>query len=210
MLQLTRYFLKLSLVFSALIFMSCGSPLDYYSQSHGLCQNSEALASGYLVTGECHTLSWGGSFPITLNLDQNLPPIFFQAFEKAINTWHSALGRSVFQLRTGLSNSNNVKLLAQDEWKNTGGEDLQQARTVYRYEKNKIVDFNILFNNVLQYSLDINTNTVHLTTLITHELGHVLGLAHTQGGLMNAILPNGVERQPEHSDIQKIVNLYFF
>ncbi len=204
-----RMFLKLSLVISSFILLSCGEIFQSSNASTpSTCTDQKTLASGYLVSGKCEILSWGSISPITLNLDPNLPDYFFQAFNEAIKVWHQKLGRTVFEIKIGLGSKNNVKLLSLQEWIKTGGIIEQQARTLYQYQGNQLVSTDILFNAYFSYSLDARRDAVHLPTLVIHELGHVLGLSHSEAGLMQPILPNGTTRVPEVNEITKVTSLY--
>jgi hypothetical protein len=48
-----------------------------------------------------------------------------------------------------------------------------------------------------------------LLTVLTHELGHVLGMAHTDNGLMSATLGAGTRSKDLAADQQAITNLDF-
>ena len=189
--------------------MSCGEAFDNRSPSNiaNTCQDQNALASGYLVSFQCQALSWG-YFPVQLHLDSNLPEIFFNAFDQATKEWNKELGFEAFTLAIGKNTSNNITLLTPNEWATSGGTLDQQARTLYKYVGNKFISTDIVFNGRLKFSLDSLYDSVHLPTLVKHELGHVLGFAHIEEGLMQTILPNSITRDVATSEIQKIMRLY--
>ena len=156
---------------------------------------------------QCQALSWE-TLPVKLNLDPNLPQIFFDAFDQATKEWNKELGFTAFELAIGKGSYNNISLLTTNTWTTSGGSLDQQARTLYKYEGNKFISTDVVFNGKLNFSLTPSADSVHLPTLVKHELGHVLGLAHIEEGLMQTILPNSVTRAVGSSEVQKVTNLY--
>jgi len=205
-----RRMLLLCLVLVSLFAMSCGSIFSSpTTNTYSLCQDVQALNSGYLVSYQCQALSWNLEvFPIVLHLDQNLPTSFFTAFDQIAQEWNGILGFEVFKLDIGLQSNNNIRLLSALEWQQTGGDPKQQARTIYKYTGNRFLAVDILFSDAFNYALGPVNHGVDLFTLVRHELGHVLGLGHTADGLMQKVLPNNVSRSIANSDIQKVDNLY--
>ncbi len=204
-----KLFLKIFLTLSCFIVISCGEVFQNQSPSSisSTCQDNNALSSGFLVSFQCQALSWN-NFPVKLNLDSHLPQIFFDAFLQATKEWNKELGFVAFELAIGSATYNNITLLTPHEWTTSGGTLDQQARTLYKYVGNKFISTDIVFNGKLEFSLDSTIYSVHLPTLVKHELGHVLGLSHIDEGLMQGILPNNVTRDVATSEIQKVMHLY--
>ena len=204
-----KFLLRICFTLTCFIIISCGEVFSDRTPSSisSTCQDHSALSSGYLVSFQCQALSWG-NFPVKLHLDPNLPQIFFDAFDQATKEWNQELGFVVFELAIEKSTYNNVQILSSHEWTTSGGTLDQQARTLYKYVDNKFISTDIVFNGKLQFSLDSTLNSVHLPTLVKHELGHVLGLSHVDEGLMQTVLPNSITRHVSTSEIQKVQNLY--
>ncbi|MCS6875187.1 MAG: matrixin family metalloprotease [Pyrinomonadaceae bacterium] len=92
------------------------------------------------------------------------------------------------------------------------------AKTKLFYNRNQIVEADIVLNPYVQFSSDGRFGTFDLETIILHEMGHLLGLKHVfaNGSIMNPNLPkNGVYgisqiflRNLAQSDISQIRALY--
>ena len=69
---------------------------------------------------------------------------------------------------------------------------LEQARTTIFWEDDRIVEADMRLNkkNFSFYTDEFPRGAVHLESLVVHELGHVLGLKHNEGGgsVMHPIL----------------------
>ncbi|WGL58707.1 matrixin family metalloprotease [Pigmentibacter sp. JX0631] len=153
---------------------------------------------------------WGQnySYPVTVDIstaitseNSNLATYI----QNAVNTWNSAIGRTILTIRTGVvsKTGNDFKGLfsvLQDSYhalyydqlsgsnggwlSNTGKPSTTIATTAYTATQGTILNASIRFNRDTYYFDDITTNynsaqiIADMESIILHELGHFLGLGH--------------------------------
>ncbi len=162
------------------------------SNSRGLDRHSENC--GFEVDSRGERISWKGKLPIVLYLSKSFPRDYIPQVEEAIQIWEDALNRKLFQLMVGDAPAQLSEKPSADgisalywlsEWttleKNKDGE--QGRAEVYALD-NQYIEGDILINatfDKVTFFTTENDNTndlhrIHLTSLLVHELGHVLGL----------------------------------
>lgn len=153
-------------------------------------------ACGFVQNVYGQRISWKGSLPISLYVHSSVPAQYYPAIDQAIQSWENVLGRKLFKV---VSYSYNGPLDPRRDgvnviyWMNSweANKTNEQARTSVYWEGDQIRETdirinaynkatNVGFNFYIDYAL--NGSDVHLPSLLVHELGHVLGLKHNDGG----------------------------
>jgi hypothetical protein len=135
----------------------------------------------------------------------SVPVEAYGAIERAAAKWNQDLGREIIRIDAwGVSGSLEP---AQDgysmiywlkTWDSTRMNE--QARTTIYWQGDHIFEADMRLNNK-DYQLYTQSNEpvlgVDLESLVVHEMGHVLGLAHTDapGSVMNVSLASGQTRR---------------
>lgn len=186
-----------------LMLEACSRPLSP-QESCNFVQNTES-----------QRVSWKMHLPIKLYLHNSVPPQAYSAIDRAISEFNTKIGggREIFKIvARGVSGDLNPQkdgystIYWFNSWDST--RDKEQARTTIYWSGVEIFEADMrinAYNFSFNYSPDAASFTdVDLDSLVLHELGHVLGLAHTTaaGSAMNATLDDGqVRRQLGKVDI---------
>lgn len=152
-------------------FGACAPRLDP-QDSCNFSQNSEK-----------QRVSWKGHLPIPIYLHSSVPIQYRQAILDAMNTWAEELQQPVFTL-AGVSNGS-LSAAGQDGysviyWMDNWPNEYEQARTTIYWVGSEIREADIRINGDLSMSggEELIPGYVDMESLMLHELGHVLGLAH--------------------------------
>lgn len=153
----------------------------------GCARGSEDSCGFVMVNG--YRATWGSQVPVVLEIDSSLPEDFKPAINAAVLSWNRAAGREI--LRIGASYN---KIYYITDW----GIDPMYAGLTKR---------TVFMSQIVQATINLNGNLKHqdMESLILHELGHVLGLGHTDGGVMDPYLGDYVLRRT--LDTKTIYNL---
>lgn len=130
-------------------------------------------------------ISWKDSGPVGLYVHESFPPHLIPALQKAMDSWALVLGRPAFRIiQTGYQSSiprqDGVNVVY---WMTTWEAEkaTEQARTSIYWLGDQIREADIRVNaKNFTFFLDVTVNpqSIHLESLLLHELGHVLGLKH--------------------------------
>lgn len=134
-------------------------------------------------------ISWKTGSPIVINIHESVPPQYYPAIEAAIKDWEVTSGKSLFKIGAyGVSGpvkprQDGVNLIYwMDDWE--ANKTSEQARTSVYWVGNEIKEADIRINHKnFDYYVEkpASSSDVHFTSLLVHELGHVLGLKHKDG-----------------------------
>lgn len=155
-------------------------------------------------------ISWKDQVPIPLMVHVNFPREHLPALEKAIQVWEKAAGHQLFAI-VGTSFNNNAAPTKDGTsviyWMTSWEADKpsEQGRTSIYWVGDQIreADLKINAKNFSYYSdAPQSGKEVHLESLLIHELGHVLGLKHNDGGesVMGTYLAMHTKREALSSD----------
>lgn len=152
-------------------------------------------------------VSWKGRLPVNLVLHSSVPSTAYAAIDRAVSEYNSRLGngREIFKI---VERGKEGPLDPQKDgssmvyWFTTwdANKPTEQARTTIYWSGVQIFEADIRIN-ARNFSLNLDQATsfsnLDLESLLVHELGHGLGLAHTNasGSVMNFSLNEGQDRR---------------
>lgn len=188
-----RYFAGLGVIAGLFMVQACSE------------QISPENSCNFVQNGQYQRVSWA-SKQIILELDASVPAQYISSFETAIGIWNARLASTVIVLQktgvtvsAGTARKDNVSKIY---WRNTwdAAKPNEQARTTVYWSGNRIYEADLQVNAMnFAYFTSAEApsyDQVHLESLLVHELGHVLGLAHTNtsGSVMKPSLLSGYMR----------------
>jgi hypothetical protein len=161
----------------------------------------------FVQNPDLQRVSWKTNLPIHFSLHESVPPEAYDAIDRAVAEYNLRLGggREIFHIdKRDVPGSldpqkDGVSLIY---WFNTWDADkpTEQARTTIYWAGTEIFEADMRINAhnfTFNYGTETSFSNVDLDSLVLHELGHVLGLAHnaTHGSVMNITLDNGQDRR---------------
>ena len=178
--------------------------------------------------------------PITYRTDTNMSSVQLTALQGAMKTWELATGRKLFNFagsHTNITGDSFPDLYSSlrdrvngqyfdGNWKKTGKSNNVLATTIWSNANNSylaIEGADIRYNSELYFISDAlsqgpidQREIVDMQSLATHELGHLLGLAHVNetydsSSIMNPSIMIGeglATRSLSLGDIQRIQKIY--
>lgn len=171
--------MKVLLVFSLLIMAGCAKPI---AKPENAC--------GFVTDEESQRISWNEGVPVYLYLHQSFPAEYKPAVTAAIKVWEESMGHEMFRLQDEVisgdsspSRDGQSVIYWMGDWEL--GKENEQGRTDLYSQGFEILEADVRINGApksYDFYLDEPTspNAVSLKSLLVHELGHVLGLAHRE------------------------------
>ncbi len=150
-------------------------------------------------------VSWNNNLPINIYVHDSVPSEFVPAITSAMKAWENALGgRKLFEIVGVISGpatpqKDGVSVIYYlNTWE--ASKTSEQARTTIYWQGEQIVEGDIRLNakNFTFFTgSTLVATAVDFESLLIHELGHLLGLAHDNqtGSVMNERLASGVLRR---------------
>lgn len=167
---------------------------------------------GFVQNSDGQRVSLNGAPPIKLYFDANFPTQYYADVQNGIAAWEAVIGHKQFDLQpdplpaSTPSQDGNSVIYYLDNW--DPSLENQQANTTIYWDNTTIVEADVKID-ALYYSDSDNPGptTVDMASLVLHELGHVLGLAHdtVDQSVMAPYLSFDFERRNLYSsDVQHI------
>ena len=166
----------------------------------------------FVQNADQQRVSWQSQTAVML-IDQSVPSVYRPAIERAAKTWNDKVGHEVIKI-AGVTTSTGP---AQDGanviyFLNTWEADRknEQARTTVYWTGTKIYEADIRVNDKnfdFFWGDDTVPGKVDIESLVLHEMGHVLGLAHISEAksVMAVSLPYAyLRRDLSQSDLSSI------
>jgi len=162
---------------------------------------SPQAGCGFVLNNEAQRVSWKKQTPIKMYFDASVPTQFHDGIKASFATWEKAIGQQIFDFAGSLPSS----VPTQDRksviyWEQTWEtqNNTQQANTTIFWVDNQITEADIRVNaQNFAFSTNPGNNDVDIESLFLHELGHVLGLAHSgsEQSVMALYLSSGTKRR---------------
>ncbi len=189
----------ITLVILALLLQACGRGFEAQE------------ACNFLLNNNSQRVSWKARLPVRLHIHQSVPTQYYRPIELAVEHWNqSHPEQKLFEIvgygTTGSSrptrDGHNVIY-----WLTTWDQphSREQGRTTLHWAGSQILEADIAINaepgRHSFYAGDeeylMGPHQVDFKSLMIHELGHALGMAHMQspGSVMSPYLASGVSRR---------------
>lgn len=142
-------------------------------------------ACGFVQTASGARVSWKNNLPVKVYISSSWPRDYFSVVERAAASWNESTGRNLLKIVSSGSVSSQPMRDHRNGlyWMNTwpANKSNQQAVTTLYYSGGVPYDADIKVDaHYFTYFDDEwpDKGEYHLTSLLVHELGHLLGLAH--------------------------------
>ncbi|MCB0357121.1 MAG: matrixin family metalloprotease, partial [Bdellovibrionales bacterium] len=190
--QKKQLIIGLILISSTLLLQACGRNIDP-EPSCNFVQNSKL-----------QRVSWKNK-SAKMYIHSSVPTKYHQTIRNAAKKWNDELGYTVISIEasvggTSLPSKDGYNIIYWlTDWDSE--KKSEQARTTIYWTGSKIYEADIRINaKNHKFSTTPETLNGHVDfySLLVHEMGHVLGLAHVpqeKQSVMQAYLANGVERR---------------
>lgn len=178
--RFNKMFGTLGVLAGVILIQACAKPLE------------EEVSCNFVRNSQAQRVSWGSDVPVEFFLDSSVPFQFYDAIEASAQKWNATSGKNLISVRRGSNPGSSVpsrdgvnKIYFISDWEDSRPKS-EQARTTIYWSGPKIVEADIRVNTEnFQFfvnAADATYSAVHLESLLIHELGHALGLAHNDEG----------------------------
>lgn len=172
--MVVRLFALTFLIATGLFLQACGQ------------QPSPQESCNFVQNNDFQRVSWGSNVPVVMYIDSSVPSHFFEAIRIAAGRWNQVVGREILKIggwtngagQPSQDGANVIYFL--NSWEPDRSNE--QARTTVYWAGNRIYEADIRVNASdfkFFWGPESVPGRVDIESLMIHELGHVLGLAHT-------------------------------
>ncbi len=187
------------IIFICLNFMGC----TFENRKPNLLELDLSTCSGFQKNQKKQTTYWGKNFPIQYQVsDTELS----EASEKATEIWNQALGFEAFRISDSQSLN---KILFHKNWDESL---LNPGSNILIEYDGAVYSSQIILNQEnYDFGLNLEINKIDLISVLIHEMGHSLGLAHIDStdSIMSESLSKGqVVRYIGDQDITNVLCAY--
>lgn len=150
-------------------------------------------------------VSWGQNLPVEMMVHESVPSQYYESIERAAEAWKHLMGREMIRIvqwnvgGSAIPEKDGYSMITMmDSWDTN--QNREQARTSVYWKGHQILEADIRINDKdFDFSVSevVESSKVDLTSLVLHEMGHVLGLAHIEEdtSVMQSELSKGEDRR---------------
>lgn len=158
----------------------------------------------FVQNSELQRVSWGSQVPVVMFIDSSVPNEYFDDIKSAVQIWNQKVGREVLKIggyvdtKADPSQDGSNVIYYRQTWE--PDRQFEQARTTVYWAGDRIYEADVRLNSKdFRFSSGANTQSgyVDMESLLVHEFGHVLGLAHSSAAqsVMARTLPDATLRR---------------
>jgi hypothetical protein len=158
----------------------------------------------FVQNSDQQRVSWGSQVPVILYIDSSVPNEYFDDIKSAAATWNANIGREAIKIggyvdtKSDPAQDGHNIIYFMHTWE--ADKSNEQARTTVYWAGDRIYEADVRINAkdfTFSSGDTLETTRVDMQSLVLHEFGHVLGLAHSVASqsVMAKSLPNDIMRR---------------
>ena len=165
-------------------------------------QLPEQESCGFVRNSQAQRVSWTSNEPMHLYIDNSVPQEWHQAIFTAAEKWNLGAGRTLIEVHANRAVGQSApardgysKIYMMSTW--DADRIGEQARTTVHWMGSVLQEADIRINakdfTFFTDHRDYQSGAIHFESLVLHELGHALGLAHNDSdySVMQTALAQG-------------------
>ncbi len=174
----------------ALILQACGRDL------------SPEASCNFVQNSKLQRVSWKAK-SAKFYIHKSVPEVYRDAIHRAADHWNEKVGRKLISIEAVVGGDLNPNrdgyniIYYMKKWEAT--RKTEQARTTIYWSGDQIYEADVRINaEDHEFSADIELGKVDMESLLVHEFGHAIGLAHVNPdhkSVMHSHLANGLDRR---------------
>lgn len=161
----------------------------------------------FVQNSSLQRVSWGPRLPIFMSVHNSVPQHMYGDIQAAVDVYNLSMGRELLRIvawgasGAAEAKADGVSMIYLDSNWDSRTRYTEQGRTMIFYSGSRLYEADLAINGQFFSSytgvFSAGGTQLDLQSLMVHELGHVLGLAHSSktGSVMAASLQTGIVRR---------------